>query len=153
MAEFVDKICQDAESTRRLGERLAGGLYPGAVIALKGPLGAGKTTFTQGLVRGLGGHEPVTSPTFVLMHIYEQGRLPVFHFDAYRLEGPQQLEEIGADEYFWGDGVSVVEWAERAGQLLPPDHLEIDFELLPQGRRARLQPHGERSRSLLESCR
>ncbi|MGE0491589.1 MAG: tRNA (adenosine(37)-N6)-threonylcarbamoyltransferase complex ATPase subunit type 1 TsaE [Vulcanimicrobiota bacterium] len=153
MSEFVDQICEDAESTRRLGEQLAGRLYAGAVLALKGPLGAGKTTFTQGLVRGLGGHDSVTSPTFVLMHIYEQGRLPVFHFDAYRLEGPEQLEEIGAEEYFWGDGVSVVEWAERADRLLPPDHLEIDFELLPQGRRARLRPFGNRSRELLESFR
>lgn len=146
--------CESAEDTEALGERIGLAAVPGAVVACYGPLGAGKTTLVRGLTRGAGSRDPVTSPTFVLLHIYEGGRLPVYHFDAYRLEGPQQLVEIGADEYLWGDGLTVVEWAERAHGILPPDRLDVRIEPGPaDGRDLRISAEGPRGQRLLEALR
>ncbi len=150
MHKILEWIVTDAEQTAQFGERLAGRLGPGSVVALRGPLGAGKTTLTQGIARGLGTSAQVTSPTFVLLQIYDDARLPLYHFDAYRLEGPAQLEEIGAEEFFWGEGVSVIEWAERADSLLPPDRLDIEIELLPEGRKLVVQATGQTSDQMLE---
>lgn len=116
-----------SEETRLLARKLAEFLEPGAVLALDGHLGAGKTTFAQGLAQGLDAREGASSPTFVLLHVH-QGRLPMYHFDAYRLERAEQLEDLGADEYLWGSGVSVIEWAERVAAALPQDRLEILIE-------------------------
>lgn len=113
-----------AEETQNLARLLADTLEPGMIIALDGDLGAGKTTFVQGLAEGLGAAESVSSPTFVLLRIYH-GRLSIFHFDAYRLDSSAQLEDIGADEYLWGGGISVVEWAERVADALPADRLRV----------------------------
>jgi len=120
--------------TQALAERLSAVLEPGAVLALDGDLGAGKTTFIQGLCRGLAVAEPVASPTFVLLRVY-RGRLPVYHFDAYRLERAAELEDFGAEEYFWGDGVSLVEWAERVAEALPPDRLGVRLAVTGEERR------------------
>lgn len=123
------------EATERWGEELGRRLQAGQVVALSGPLGAGKTTLIRGLCRGLGiPEEEVSSPTFVLMQIYE-GRLPVYHFDAYRLEGPRDLEGIGALDYFEGDGVCLVEWPDRASGLLPDDRLEVELEVVGSSQR------------------
>ncbi len=113
--------------TRELGGRLATVLRPGDVLLLVGELGAGKTCFVQGLARGLGVAEQVTSPTFTLLREY-QGRLPLYHLDAYRLEGPGDLFDIGVEEYLEGEGVLVVEWGDRARDFFSLDHLEIGFE-------------------------
>jgi tRNA threonylcarbamoyladenosine biosynthesis protein TsaE len=110
--------------TERLGEKIGKVLEPGMVIALIGELGAGKTTLTKGIARGLGVTGLVHSPTFTLIHEHA-GRLPVYHFDLYRLESPRELEEVGYDGYLYGEGVCIIEWAEKALTLLPPDHLEI----------------------------
>lgn len=138
--------------TEALGERLAPHLRAGDVLALHGDLGAGKTTLVRGVVRGLGSPDRVSSPTFVLMNVYE-GRLPVYHFDAYRLAGPEDLEAIGAEEYLEGDGVALVEWSERAAGLLPADRLDVwlDPGPGPEERRVRLEAGGPRSKSLLET--
>ena len=105
-----------------LAERLCGG----ECIALHGDLGAGKTQFTRGLVRALGGPwKSVSSPTFVLLNVYPGGRLTVYHLDAYRVAGPEDFEAIGFSELLDQSGVVIVEWAERIGTLLPPNHIDV----------------------------
>ena len=117
-----------ARETEALAETLGRKAFPGAVIALYGPLGAGKTAFVRGLARGMGLPDDIASPTFALMHVHE-GLLPLYHFDLYRLSGEDELETVGADEYWFGSGVSAVEWAERAGSLLPIERLDVIFRL------------------------
>ena len=119
------------------GEALAAGLRAGDVVALSGGLGAGKTHFTKGLVRGLGGDDTVTSPTFTLVHEYPSGRLPVFHFDFYRMEREGEVTAIGWDEYLDAGGVCVVEWADRFPALLPAHTQWWALEAESDGRRLR----------------
>jgi tRNA threonylcarbamoyladenosine biosynthesis protein TsaE len=114
------------EETLTLAGRLAVLLRPGDVLCLHGDLGAGKTTFTRGLVRALGSPAPVSSPTFTLIHEYAGGRLPVVHADAYRLSGAAEAEDAGLGEYIErGDAVLVIEWPERIADLLPPDRIDV----------------------------
>ncbi len=118
-------ICDCLGETQRRAAALAELLRAGDVVCLTGQLGAGKTYFTKALVSGLGGQaDEVTSPTFVLMQTY-QARLTVYHFDAYRLSGGRQMRSIGSDEIFYGDGVSVVEWADRVVEALPPERFDV----------------------------
>lgn len=134
------------EATEHLGRRLGGLLFPGAVVALVGPLGAGKTHLSRAIAQGLGVPDGrvVTSPTFVLIQEYA-GRLPVYHFDAYRLRGEDDFSDLGVHEYFDGTGVSLVEWADKVPGCLPPDHLRIELEVTGQtSRRARLEAAGPR---------
>lgn len=114
----------NAEETESLGERIGRALGPGVVVALIGELGAGKTTLTKGIARGLEVPDLVHSPTFTLIHEHK-GRVPVYHFDLYRVETPEELDDLGYDDYFYGDGVCVVEWAEKIEKLLPADRLDI----------------------------
>ena len=124
------------EQTEAIAAELARDLLPGACLALHGDLGAGKTQFVRGLVRGLGGNpRAVSSPTFVLLNVYEGGRLTVFHLDAYRVHGPDDFESIGFAELFEQGGVVVVEWADRVGELLPPDCVHVRIEPVGEGRR------------------
>jgi tRNA threonylcarbamoyladenosine biosynthesis protein TsaE len=113
-----------AEETAAVGERLGRTLTAGAVVALTGELGAGKTCFVQGLVRGLGATVNATSPTFVLVNHY-QGRVPVYHVDAYRTESLTELIDLGLLELFGAPGVTVVEWADKLPSLLPPDAIHV----------------------------
>jgi tRNA threonylcarbamoyladenosine biosynthesis protein TsaE len=101
----------------------------GDVFALTGDLGAGKTQFVKGVVAGLGSNAEVTSPTFVLVHEYEDGRLPVYHFDFYRLDNSEAVLRLGFDEYVFGDGVSLIEWADRYPDLIPKEAKWLSFEL------------------------
>ena len=110
--------------TRKLGTRLARGLRAGDVIALFGELGSGKTCFTQGLGQGLNVKMPITSPTFTIMQEYP-GRLPMFHFDFYRLNSDIELHDLGVDEYFDGDGISLIEWPEIVKEWLPENRIDI----------------------------
>ena len=107
-----------------MGRRLGEIVPPNTVIALNGELGAGKTVFAQGMGLGLGVEEPVTSPSFVLMNVY-RGRLELYHFDFYRLDEEDELAVLGLDEYFYGEGVALVEWAGKFSDALPPARLEI----------------------------
>jgi tRNA threonylcarbamoyladenosine biosynthesis protein TsaE len=117
-------VAHSPEETRRVGERLAARLGPGDVVACIGELGAGKTCFVQGLCRGLGVQGEVTSPTFVLVNQY-RGRLPVYHVDAYRTGSLAELVDIGVEEMLHGEGVTVVEWADKVLPLLPPGTIAV----------------------------
>lgn len=123
-------------ATEMFGRRLGSLLFPGAVIAIVGPLGAGKTHLTRAIAEGLGVRNPaaVTSPTFVLIQEYP-ARLPVYHFDAYRLSGPHEFSELGVDEYFRGDGVCIIEWADKVMETLPGEFLRIDIDVVDENRR------------------
>ena len=112
-------ILASHEDTLNLGKKIGDVLKPGDILLLEGDLGAGKTTFTQGLAEGLGVDEFVNSPTFVIINEYFSGHLPLYHMDLYRLEDEAQLYDLGVEEYFFGNGVSVVEWPEIALSLLP----------------------------------
>ncbi|MGI9861872.1 tRNA (adenosine(37)-N6)-threonylcarbamoyltransferase complex ATPase subunit type 1 TsaE [Moorella naiadis] len=143
---------KDAGATRKLGEELAGILGPGSILILSGELGAGKTTLTQGLARGLGVTAPVASPTFTLIKEY-QGRYPLYHIDLYRLEDPEVMLDLGLEEYFAGDGITVVEWGERLEAYLPPAFLGITLEYAPEGRRALITARGPAYERLLEELK
>ncbi len=114
-----------AEETQELGKQLAQQLQPGSVCALIGDLGVGKTVFTQGIAQGLGITEPVCSPTFTILQVYEEGRMPFYHFDVYRIADPEEMEELGYEEYFYGDGFTMVEWADRIAELMPASYQRI----------------------------
>lgn len=124
MAAATELVSTSPEETEAAGERLGRTLGTGDVVALVGELGAGKTCFIQGLVRGLGVTTRATSPTFVLINQY-RGRVPVYHVDAYRTESLAELQDLGLPELFAGDGVTVVEWADKLLPLLPPGTIEV----------------------------
>jgi tRNA threonylcarbamoyladenosine biosynthesis protein TsaE len=149
------------EDTGQLARELAALLAPGSVVALEGDLGAGKTTFAQAFARGLGVRGTVNSPTFTLIKEYDGSECPFYHMDVYRLT-PEEADELGLEEYFGGDGVSLVEWASRIADLLPADRLEVELGRPPmpgaghagdwdENRRIiRVVPRGER---YAEVCR
>ena len=137
-------LSTSVEETITIGKRLGSLLGAGDFIALVGELGSGKTHFAMGVAAGIGVDPTihVTSPTYTLMNIY-QGRLPLYHFDLYRLTGDQDVADLGFEEYFYGRGVSLVEWAERLQELLPEDRLVASFHHLDELRRKIcLEPHG-----------
>jgi tRNA threonylcarbamoyladenosine biosynthesis protein TsaE len=125
----VERICHSPEETRAVGFDLAQSAVSGAVLALHGDLGAGKTELVKGLAAGLGSGEAVSSPTFTLVHEYREGRLPLFHFDWYRLERIEELEEVGFYDYLDRHGVTVIEWAVKFPSELPPEtqHVYLSF--------------------------
>ena len=123
----MEFVTHSPEQTRQLGARLAKALKPGAVVAFTGDLGAGKTAFTRGIARGLGIGDRVTSPTFAIVNEYEGGRLPLFHFDMYRLTSSDELFDIGWDDYLARGGVCAVEWSERVSDALPEDTIFVDI--------------------------
>lgn len=114
--------------TRAFGERLAQKLHPGDVLLLLGDLGAGKSELTRGIAAGLHVAETVTSPSFPILNVYESGRVPLYHFDWYRLQSAEELWELGMDEYLGGDGIAVVEWSSRCPEAIPETYLEIFIE-------------------------
>jgi len=117
-----------ADDTHELGVRFGREAKPGNVYTLEGDLGAGKTVFAKGFAEGLGISENVTSPTFTIMQIYEGGRIPLYHYDAYRIEDPSEMEEIGYTDYFYGDGACLIEWACNIEEFLPEHITEIKVE-------------------------
>ena len=123
----MEHVSNSPEETEGLGEALARRLEPGTVIAFTGDLGAGKTAFVRGLARGLGVRERVTSPTFTIVNEYEGGRLPLFHFDMYRLGSADELFDIGWEDYLDRGGVCAVEWSENVSDALGEDCLRVDI--------------------------
>ncbi len=143
------------EQTKQWAQNLAAVLKPSSIICLYGELGTGKTTFVKGLAQGLKiVPEKVNSPTFVLMNVYE-GRLPIYHFDFYRLEEIKEIERLGYEEFFYGEGVAVVEWAGRLKELLPKERLDIHIEHhigheKEKSRHFRFSAHGQRYEDILQ---
>ncbi len=116
------------EETLALGERLGKEAKPGEVYTLVGDLGVGKTVLTQGIANGLGIMEPISSPTFTIVQVYEEGRMPFYHFDVYRIGDIEEMDEIGYEDYFYGEGLTMIEWANLIEEILPSTYKEITIE-------------------------
>lgn len=138
--------------TEAIGTLLGAGLEQGMVVVLSGELGAGKTVLARGVARGLGASGPVTSPTFTLIQEYA-GRLPLYHFDVYRLGDSAELEELGYEEYIEGDGVCLIEWGDLVRDRLPPTYLEVHLEGCDGARTLTFIPHGIRYEKLVEELK
>jgi len=124
--KVMESFCP--EDTYAIGKTLAEQAVPGSVYCLNGDLGTGKTVFTQGFAAGLGISGPVNSPTFTILQVYEDGRLPLYHFDVYRIEDPEEMYEVGCEEYFSAGGVCLVEWAELIREMIPEEAVQITIE-------------------------
>jgi tRNA threonylcarbamoyladenosine biosynthesis protein TsaE len=129
-------ISNSQSETEAIGRQLAKDIDTGSVLALKGDLGSGKTSFVKGLVAGLGSRVDVTSPTFTIIHEYRGGRLPVYHLDFFRVQDRQSIERLAIDDYLFGDGVTVIEWADRFPQFIPEPAHWILFETKSETQRA-----------------
>jgi tRNA threonylcarbamoyladenosine biosynthesis protein TsaE len=150
MTDHLEFTTRSPEETEWLGGRLGQLARPGAIFLLVGKLGAGKTCLTRGIARGLGITEPVLSPTFVLVRELK-GRLPLYHADLYRLDNPGGIAGLGLDEYLYGDGLTVIEWADKGRDVLPEEHLLIIIEYGASDTRLfRFIAHGENYEALLE---
>jgi tRNA threonylcarbamoyladenosine biosynthesis protein TsaE len=132
---LVTFISSNPAETEAIGTQLAEDLDPGSVLALRGELGSGKTTFTKGLVTALGSSTAATSPTFTIVHEYQGGRLPIYHFDFFRLGDRESADGLGLDDYFFSDGVCVIEWADRFPHLVPRHARWIFFEIKSERQR------------------
>ncbi len=119
------------KETFAIGEKIGREATPGQVYTLNGDLGVGKTVFTQGVAAGLGIKEPVNSPTFTIVQVYEEGRLPFYHFDVYRIGDIEEMEEIGYEDYFYGEGLCMIEWAQLIEEIIPENarHITIEKDL------------------------
>lgn len=128
MSEIIVYETWSAEETSALSEKIASDAKAGTVFTLTGDLGVGKTVFTQGFAKGLGIEEPVNSPTFTIVQVYDDGRLPFYHFDVYRIGDVDEMDEIGYEDYFYGDGISMIEWANLIEEIIPDDAVKITIE-------------------------
>ena len=126
MQEILESY--SAEETFEYGKRLGEQAKAGQVCTLIGDLGVGKTVFTQGVASGIGISEPVNSPTFTILQVYEEGRLPFYHFDVYRIGDVEEMEEIGYEDCFYGEGVCLIEWADLVSEIIPERHTRITIE-------------------------
>lgn len=147
----TQRFLADLDATLQFGQALGRTAQEGDVLLLRGDLGAGKTSLTQGIAQGLGITDAVTSPTFALLHEYPEGRIPLYHFDLYRLVEADIRAQGFPDYWERGDGLTVLEWAERLGSLTPGECLEVQLTHAPAGRQVRLRAHGDRSMAWLES--
>lgn len=127
MKEMIYETYSPKE-THALGRRIGQEALPGEIYTLMGDLGVGKTVFTQGIAEGLGITEAVSSPTFTIVQVYEEGRLPFYHFDVYRIGDIEEMDEIGYEDYFFGDGVCMIEWANLIEEILPEKRKEVTIE-------------------------
>lgn len=124
--EIQESFCE--QDTRAIGKRLGQSAKSGMIYMLNGDLGVGKTVFTKGFGEGLGISCPINSPTFTIMQIYEEGRIPFYHFDVYRIADLEEMDELGYEEYFYGEGVCLIEWAELILDLIPENAIEVHIE-------------------------
>ena len=116
------------EETRALGKKIGAAAKPGDLYTLVGDLGVGKTVFTQGIAEGLGIREPICSPTFTIVQVYEEGRMPFYHFDVYRIGDIEEMDEIGYEDYFYGEGLCMIEWANLIEEILPQERFDVTIE-------------------------
>jgi len=144
-------ITKNDQETKTIAEKIAAQLKPGMTILLEGQLGAGKTTFTKGVAEGLGIQRIIKSPTYTLIKEYTDGTLPLYHMDLYRLEDAED-EDLGLEEYFYGDGVTIVEWGSYMQEELPKEHLMIKISVMPDSdqRELEITAHGEKYQNILE---
>ena len=126
MKKIIETFCP--EDTFEVGRTLAMEAVPGQVYTLIGDLGVGKTVLTQGMADGLGIEEPVNSPTFTIVQVYEEGRMPFYHFDVYRIGDVEEMDEIGYEDYFYGEGLCLIEWANLIEEILPDTYTQITIE-------------------------
>ncbi len=124
---YKEIVTNNEAETIAVGRKIAEGAEPGEIYCLNGDLGAGKTVFAKGFAEGLGITEPVTSPTFTIIKEYDEGRLSLYHFDVYRIADPSEMDALGYEEYFFGDGVCLVEWSELIEELIPENAIHIDI--------------------------
>lgn len=152
MGQAMKIISHSPQETIRLGGCLARYLGPGDIVSLFGELGAGKTVFVKGIARGLGvAGRSVLSPTFVLLQEHPRGRVPLYHFDLYRLRVPQDILNLGYEEYFYDEGITVIEWAERLKGLLPEESLRVRLQVKSGSQRLILfSARGRRYEKILE---
>lgn len=125
-------VTASAAETRALGTRLATRLQPGDTVLLQGDLGAGKSEFARGVARGLGIAGPVPSPSFTILNAYDEGRLPLYHFDWYRIQDPEEIAEMGMEEQIGGDGIALIEWSERAAEFIPARALQVTIRVIDE---------------------
>jgi tRNA threonylcarbamoyladenosine biosynthesis protein TsaE len=149
MTDHLDLFLENEEATLDLGRKLAPKLAPGMLIKLRGSLGAGKTTFARGILRGLGFEGRVKSPTYSLVELYELSRLDLYHFDFYRFEDPNELIESGLQDAFNETNVCIIEWPEKADKLLPAADIAVTLSMTDCGRTAMLTAHSENGKSCL----
>ena len=147
-------ISNSVEDTLRLGRSIARHVRKGDCLCLYGELGSGKTVLTKGIAAGLGIHKSrLISPTFILFRIYDGKKLSLYHFDFYRLSGVRDIVGLGYEEYFYGNGVTVIEWPQRLGFLLPHEHLRVELSIQGAGKRmVTIRGEGLRYRDLMRSC-
>ncbi len=149
----LEIVSNSAEQTRKIGMKLGKLAASGDVILLVGSLGAGKTCLTQGIAHGLGIHEYTASPTFVLVREY-RGKLPLYHIDLYRLDKIEEVTQLGLDDYLYGNGVCVVEWADKGLSVLPKEHLLIEMQIVsPMKRKLSFMPKGTRYLKILSQLK
>ncbi len=149
----IKLFLENEQATLDLGGRLADGLAPGMLVALHGPLGAGKTTFTRGVLRRLGYEGRVKSPTYALVELYKVSRLDLYHFDFYRFSNPEELIDSGLQEAFNETNVCIVEWAEKAGSLLPTADVDVSLAMANGARSALLKAQTENGRRCLQQLK
>jgi tRNA threonylcarbamoyladenosine biosynthesis protein TsaE len=151
--KYLELVTNSPEQTRKIGMKLGELAASSDVILLVGPLGAGKTCLTQGIARGLGIHEYTASPSFVLVREY-QGKLPLYHIDLYRLDRVEEIAQLGLDDYLYGNGVCVVEWADKGLTVLPEEHLLIELQIIsPLKRKLSFMPAGTRYLKMLSKLK
>jgi tRNA threonylcarbamoyladenosine biosynthesis protein TsaE len=149
----LEIVSNNPEQTRKIGTKLGELAAPGDVILLVGSLGAGKTCLTQGIARGLGIHEYTASPSFVLVREYQR-KLPLYHVDLYRLDRIKEVAQLGLDDYLYGKGVCVVEWADKGLSVLPQEHLLIEMQIVsPLKRKLSFMPQGTRYLEMLSKLK
>ena len=146
---MVKIYLENEEKTREIGSKLGELLTPKSVICLIGDLGAGKTTMTQSLARALGVDDYITSPTFTIVNQYE-GKMPLYHFDVYRIGSSEEMYDIGFDEYIDGEGVCIIEWANLIEDILPDEYLYIEMNYKETGREMILTPKGEKYEEIVK---
>ena len=149
--ERTEYISKGPSDTIAIGERIGSAAKPGQLYAIYGGLGAGKTQLVKGMARGIGvpDWEYVVSPTFTLMNVYQGREQELRHFDLYRLNRPEELEDIGFGEYAGGEGITLIEWAELFPDALPEEYLQLTLSIVPEGRKITLAPRGKRYEELL----
>lgn len=126
--EILNLDSNSEKDTFELGKKIGKEAKPGAVYTLIGDLGVGKTVFTQGVAKGLGIDDIISSPTFTIVQVYEEGRMPFYHFDVYRIGDESEMDEIGYEEYVYGEGISLIEWANLIEGILPDEYIEIEIK-------------------------